>query len=197
MRLGKVLPSAAKRAPYALPGSSFLFLPPHTFERLRSSTRRDSTTHPNTQCCYKYERATCTHQTSLTSHASACSLFFTTAYHVARAVYSRRPATCVDASYSTASQLAPKPKRPCRGQGHARGFRSTLRIDPRYYCPSPVTRTRHTDALFVCTHVPRRSPRPFSRHTPPSLSTLSPSTASLRHHHPPDTLDQRTAKLPA
>ena len=42
--------SAGKRVPYALtlPGSSFLVVPPHTLERLWSSTRRDSTARPNT-----------------------------------------------------------------------------------------------------------------------------------------------------
>ena len=74
-------------------------------------------------------------------------------------------------------------------------FQVNLTIDPRYYCPSPVTRTPHTDAR-VRTLVRRcslhRSLDTHPRHSPHSR----PSTASLRHHHPPDTLDQRPPNCP-
>jgi hypothetical protein len=101
--------SAGLRVPYALtlPGSSLLALSPHTFERLRSSTRRNTTTHTQTlpEVLRETDRPHAgepranshTHTSDLTyTHPSACSLFFTAAYITWLVPW-------LDADYSTAS----------------------------------------------------------------------------------------------
>ena len=90
--------------------------------------------------------------------------------------------------------LAPKPKRLVAG-------RATRAVSGQPYDRSslllPISRHQNTAHGRWSPHPrPPLFPRPFSRHTPPSLSTLSPSTASLRHHHPPSTLDQRPPNCP-
>lgn len=186
-----------------LPGSSFLVLPPHTFERLRSSTRRDSTTRPNTAIStYTTPRDVVQaghvhkYQTSLTCSISLQPhLLHSSIYHVARACTAgaqRRDLT----PPTRLPRASAKAKATCRGQGHARGFRSTLRsiLVIIAHLPSPEHRTRTQESAPSSAVVPSTVP---STHTPVTLHTLAraPPAFDTTTRPTPSTNDRQIARL--